>query len=242
MISNFTGEEITDKNTIVSEYLLKNRSSRITYEENWKLPLSPYHNHLTPMSMQQIDSCGREIGRVNIPINEKKTIGDVCSEYKCDRVVKLKDGVIHGIVQPESKLIQIVGDEFDYRLESRSGISACLDRATSFNVCIRFIKQSPERCLKTPILVEIPNETCVQMLRILVGFAMGEKDRSMFKNFEFESDCIKKTADGKKAIVVRPDNPEIIPVILLNMNISKVPKYGRLSYSYNLGDWKLPQN
>lgn len=229
----------------MGEFLLNNGCARIQYEENVTLPLhthDSYHENLVPLSMQRISKTGREIEIVIVPINDTKTIGDVCSEYGNCRVVQLKNGIIRSIVRPDVKLFNLVGDRFKYRIDT---IDTFLENvveknADAFHVCIRFVKQSPEYRWKIPMLIKVRNGMSVLLLGNIVckALATGEKDLNMAKNFEFESDCIRTCPNANVPVLVKPDNPETIPVILLNMGVAKSYNYGRLSYSYNLPDCK----
>lgn len=151
-------------------------------------------------------------------IDEKSTIGDICAEYdsRFTQVVKVKDGVIHGIVASSTKVIDLIDDGYSYRVDQYKS-SDCISETDKFNICIKFVGNSPAERQKTPILMKIANGNPLYTIGYHTASLMG-LDLSDITNFGY-------SIDGKSMVkeqrLWKPPNPEFIPVVSLDMKVNK---------------------
>lgn len=186
----------------------------------------------THLRFQRTNGRGIITECVDLPVNESITIGDICG--MCENTVlflRLKDGVIRSIVSPDTRAIDLVNDEFQYRIDQY--LPALQIGLDLFFVCIRFVKDCPPQRLRTPLLVEVENGASRQTLSLRVCHALNDY-LNIRPNFDFilAEDCVERTADGKNVRLVKPNDPEIIPLIELNMNYDNSKRKNRQSYSY----------
>lgn len=212
------------------ETFLKQNPEAILYEED-----DPKY-----IRMQRISSDGKEIDIVTIPITKTHTIGDILPIFNVQhhRVVQLKDGIIRSIILPETKLCDLDCNKFQYRLDAKQIHRFPGD--DPFPVCIRFVKQSPKERLSIPLLIDIPNKSSIYGLKLILFTILGMHDMNALNKFDLEivGDWCKRVPGENPnevdILLIRPDDPTVIPVILLNMNVNQTRKKNRLSYSYDI--------
>lgn len=214
---SFIGDEISDSNITVSQYL-KHNSPNIEY---MVIDQSKFQ-------MQDVMSSGINCGMITVAIDESTTIGDICTQYGNARVLRMKDGLIRAIVPFNTKVTELITDSYVYRLERCQTTNQPYD----FDVCIRFIKDSPAERVETPLLIKLRNGDTLQTLSLnIMGILANSRANDLFKTMkQFEFFIDGKPIPGDY-VFVRPDDPEFIQVISLNMNQKRNTSYSRFLYN-----------
>lgn len=192
------------------------------------------------LELQRVSRKGLEVCKFFYPISNSTTIEEICekSAASSSRILKMKDGAIFGIVAPEVKAIDLLTDEFEYRLDECGKIWDA--KKDPFFICVRFVKNCPKERLNIPLLVEADHGDSLWGLGLRVIQQMGATDMNILNDLEFEGDCIVHDPNGsatpaQSSLIVKPKDPQTIPVILLNMNCKdKNRKKFRSSYAYDL--------
>lgn len=160
--------------------------------------------------------------------DESTTIHLICMEYEIGyaQVVKMKDGLIRGIVTPSTKVIELIDDGYSYRLDLYNG-SISGPNNDQINICVKFIGDSPAERKKTPLLVKIPNGNALYTIGYHLARLFNFNVRDV-PNFEYSIDgkCVKKDY-----VPVKPKDPEVVLVVSLD---TKQIQRSNPTYSYKV--------
>lgn len=156
-----------------------------------------------------VSPSGIDLGIEHFRFTETTTVGQLCAENRPKnmelRVTKIMDDNIISIVPPETMVVDIINDGFEYHINQyMHGI--LLDK-DSFFVCVSFMKNKRKKRL--PIIIEILNgETLIALKFRLIQVLQLNITRHT--HFEFQVDpkwvC---TRDDQHTLVAPLDRNEI---------------------------------
>lgn len=199
---NVTGEIIAEDlmNTSVSDFLTKH-SPKIAYKKSdcRSIPLLCVHPD------------GTEAGMRHFSIDETKTVGQICEE-NCpkslvQKVTRLLDGNINSIVPAHTKLVDLINDGYEYRInQCEPGILL----NDSFNVCVSFLGKGRKNRLA--ILVEVSNGESLTALGMRL-IKILSLNINPLKKFDFCVDPKWTYAPENELILVAPNDPNEIPLV-----------------------------
>lgn len=202
------GNAIIDFKQTVAQYLKSNHSATITYSP--KIDKSTFN-------CQVVDNNGTMCSFKSFDINDSTTIGDICADFEseCTQVVKIKNGLIHQIVAPSTKIIDLIHDGYSYRIDQYEHTVIKTDK-DYVTVCVIFVGDSPPEQQRTPLLINLPSGSHMydigyQVIHILGGYCTHKA----LRNFQYRVDG--KSVD-KRSVLVKSDNPEVIQIVSLDMN------------------------
>lgn len=206
------GQKITKFGVTVSQYL-NSYSVNIEYKVvGWSM-----------FEYQEVNNKGIDCGVVSQEINKSITVGDICAQHdsKHKQVVRMKDGLIHGIVAPGTKAYKLIGDGYTYRIDLYPVSQSCQNEEDTFHVCVRFIGNSSTERKKTPLLVKVKNGNTLYAIGLHLISIFGILNLQVLDDFQFFIDGKPVQREHK---LIAPENPESIQVISLNMSRSKYPQ------------------
>lgn len=209
-----TGFDITRFKGTVSQYL-KSHTTNIVYKV---IDRSMLH-------VQVVNIKGIAGGVEAIPIKKSTRIGEICDSYgsKYAQVVQIKKGLIQGIVARDTKAADLVDDGYAYRIDLYPTTTSHLpDGDEALHVCVKLIGDSPPERLKTPVLVKLQRGNTLNSIGFHVYSLLGMTNMKALNNFKYSLDG---KFVGKDHILNKPENPELIPVVLLNMNQARKPDF-----------------
>lgn len=216
-VFSVTGVEITNFKGTVSEYL-ESHSPNIVYKV---VDRSKLH-------VQEVNRKGIAGGVRSIPIKKSTTIGQICDEFRSKhaQVVKIKNGLIQEVVASDTKAADLVDDGYAYRIDLYPTAIHLTDDDDTFNVCVKFMGDSPEGRLKVPVLVKYKSGHTLNSIGFQVFSLLGMTNMDDVNDFQYSIDG---KFIAKEHVLNKPIDPESIPVVLLNMNQNKARKP---SFSY----------
>lgn len=210
-----TGVEITGFKGTVAQYL-KEHSANVEYKV---IDRSTLH-------VQEVNSKGIANGVHPIPINKSTTIGQICDTYgsKHAQVVKMKDGLIQGVVARDTKAAKLVNDGYAYRIDLYPTSAYSKSDDDMFHVCVKFIGDSSADRRQTPLLVKLKKGDTLNTVGMKVIGNLGMTNIRAANDFQYSID---DKFMKKEHILDGPEDPESIPVVLLNMNENRTrqPKF-----------------
>lgn len=207
------GDEIGNFDVTVSRFLRHNLPN-IEYKV---IDRSTFH-------MQNVNGSGIAGEVKSFAINESTTIGDICTENRGKFVLRMKDGLIQGIVPYNTKAIELIADDYTYRFDRLQS----LDHPDEFFICVKFIKDSPADRLQTPLLIKMRNGGRMKTLCLKVLSIVGCTTNlfEAINRFQFFIDG-KVVADDH--VFIQPNDSNFIQILSLNMNQKKCSS----NFSYN---------
>lgn len=215
------GNKITEKswNTTVPAFL-KSNGSNISFNATNKMELR----------LQHIDAKGLRKNVLHFDIDEKTTVKDICKTHKsAAKVVKMKDGVMHSIVPPETKAVDLVSKSFEYRLIEWTP-SPMIPENEQFWVCVRFVGEWPQG-RDHPILLAVKNGDSLNALDCRLKYQLRTKiEFGTDYNLILPGENMQTDAeDTNQRIILKPDSPE---TILLVTAIYKFHPRSPTTFSY----------
>lgn len=171
---------------------------------------------------KEVNSKGIDCGVYSVSVDKSTTIGDICAKFdsKHKQVVRMKDGLIHGIVASGTKAVKLIDDGCTYRLDLYP-TSRLLSDENTFHVCVKFIGNSPAERLQTPLLVKVKNGKTLNAIGLHLVDILGILNVAVVRNFQYFIDDKYVQNDS---MLFEPESPESIQVVSLNMYQSKKPK------------------
>lgn len=205
--------EVTNFRGTVSHYL-KSHSITIEYKVVDR----------STFDVLEVNRTGNAVGVKSISISKSTTVGDICDacgSTKYAQVVRMKDGLIHGIVARNTKVIRLIDDGHTYRMDNYSTSIFDITDKNAFHVCVKFIGDASAGRQRTPLLVKIKNGQPLQVIGLRLFNLFTMSNMSVVNDFQYSIDGKFVNKDQK---IEEPKDPKSIPVVLLNMNQRK-PNY-----------------
>lgn len=164
---------------------------------------------------QEVDSRGIMCGFSSLDIDESTTIDDILDLYEftqLTQVVQVADGQIHQVVEPSTKVRKLIDDGYIYRVDQYEHTDSVAS-ADTFNICVKFIGNSPKERLQTPLLLKVSNGARISAIGLQIAHLIGF-DPAKVEDFLYHVDSERV---GKEHVLVTPEDPKVIRVVLLDM-------------------------
>lgn len=182
-------------------------------------------------SWKEVDRTGVIRGDRSIKIDESTTVGDILALYKQSKfaqVVKMSNGRIDQVVEPSTKVVQLIADGHIYRVDQYKHTDAMIiEGADTFNVCVKFIGDSPQERLQTPLLLKVSNGARISTIGYHVASLIPGLHPMKIQEFQYQVDG---KSVGKEYLLAKPKDSKKIQVVSLDMK--QKPKRAPVSYSY----------
>lgn len=168
------------------------------------------------LQVLEVNSKGIANGVHTIPITKSTTVGEICDGYQSNHalMVQMKNGLIHAVVARDTKAAKLIDDGHSYRIDLYQ-ISPYISGNDTFYVCVKFVGNSPEERKQTPLLMKIKNAQSFNCIGMQIFSLLGMSNMQAIKGFQYSF------ADKfvqKEQVLQKPDDPESIPVVLVNTN------------------------
>lgn len=187
-------------NTSVSDFLAKH-SPKIAYKKS----------DCKSIPLQCVHSNGTEAGMRHFSTDETKTVGQICEE-NCpnglvQKVTRLLDGNIISIVPPHTKLVDLINDGYEYRINQ---CEPGMLKNDSFHVCVSFLGKCRKKRL--PILVKVSNGESLTALGMRLISILNLIVNPLTK-FNFRVDPKWTCTPENELILVAPTDLDEIPLV-----------------------------
>lgn len=222
-----------DMKMLIKTFLHKSKSYNYT-ESCLDIYYDIFDSQANELCLHRLKRSGLLNDVVKYPISESTTVNDILLHYKTTsedyRMVKIKDGIIHEIVNQNTKATELLEDEiFEYRLDAYRAKSWCSNSSDTFHVCVRFIKDCPEERLIRPILLEVEENTTLHSFAMRMAsqieIIQANRMQDQINSFEIHyndrvwTQIIADADCGNEKLHKRSDNK--IEVIEVNLNVAK---------------------